>query len=105
MQAPQLPVILRRDQVQAATGYSRSTIYLRISQGLWPRPISLGARSVGWPDSEVAALNRARIAGLTEQAIRSLVHQLEGLRSSAFTLQDAPGFARVAADGCKSDLN
>ena len=33
--------ILRRRQVQAETGYSRSTIYLRITQGLWPKPVSL----------------------------------------------------------------
>ena len=39
--------ILRRKQVQAESGYSRSTIYLRIAQGLWPKPVSLGARAVG----------------------------------------------------------
>ena len=39
--------ILRRKQVEIETGYSRSTIYLRITQGLWPKPVSLGARAVG----------------------------------------------------------
>lgn len=68
--------ILRRTAVEAATGYSRSTIYLRISQGLWTRPISLGARAVGWPASEVSALNAARIAGLTDERIRELVLRL-----------------------------
>ena len=33
--------ILRRKQVQAESGYSRSTIYLRIAQGLWPKPALL----------------------------------------------------------------
>ena len=51
-EAPQFPhstlTILRRKQVQIETGYSRSTIYLRITQGLWPKPVSLGARAVGW---------------------------------------------------------
>ncbi|WP_251971497.1 helix-turn-helix transcriptional regulator [Sphaerotilus microaerophilus] len=68
--------ILRRRQVEHETGYSRSTIYLRISQGLWTRPISLGARAVGWPAGEVSALNAARIAGLTDARIRELVHRL-----------------------------
>ena len=41
--------ILRRKQVEAETGYSRSTIYLRISQGLFIKPVALGARAKGFP--------------------------------------------------------
>lgn len=80
--------ILRRKQVEAETGYSRSTIYLRISQGLWPRQVSLGARAVGWPAGEVAALNAARIAGLSDKEIRALVSKLEAARRS--TSPDVP---------------
>jgi prophage regulatory protein len=76
-------IILRRRQVQAESGYSRSTIYLRISQGLWPRPISLGARAVGWPASEVDALNAARIAGKTDTDIRALVAKMQAARVAA----------------------
>jgi prophage regulatory protein len=72
--------ILRLPAVKAQSGYSRSTIYLRITQGLWPRPISLGARAVGWPASEVAALNAARIAGQSDTDIRKLVTSLEARR-------------------------
>jgi prophage regulatory protein len=72
--------ILRRKQVEAETGYSRSTIYLRISQGLWVRPVALGARAVGWPAREVWALNTARIAGKSEAEIRALVKQLVAAR-------------------------
>lgn len=74
--------ILRRRQVEFESGYSRSTIYLRIVQGLWPRPVSLGARAVGWPAGEVAALNAARIAGLTDRAIRELVVELTAARKT-----------------------
>ena len=73
--------ILRRKGVEAETGYSRSTIYLRISQGLWPRPVSLGARAVGWPAMEVDAVNAARIAGKSDEDIRALVTRLEAQRS------------------------
>lgn len=45
--------ILRRPMVQSRTGLSRSAIYLKIAQGNFPRPISLGARSVGWIDAEI----------------------------------------------------
>lgn len=75
--------ILRRKQVQAESGLSRSTIYLRVSQGLWPKPVSLGARAVGWPAYEVAALNAARIAGKTEGDIRALVVKLQQARANA----------------------
>ena len=47
--------ILRRHEVEARTGLSRSTIYLRVSQGTFPRPISLGPRAVGWVEAEVDA--------------------------------------------------
>lgn len=72
--------ILRVPAVSAQSGYSRSTIYLRIAQALWTKPISLGPRCVGWPASEVSALNAARIAGKTDAEIRDLVKQLEAAR-------------------------
>lgn len=75
--------ILRRKQVEAESGYSRSTIYLRMAQGLWTKPVSLGARAVGWPAGEVATLNAARIAGQTDKEIRALVLKLEAARKAA----------------------
>jgi prophage regulatory protein len=56
------PRILRRKQVQELTGLSRSTIYLRIAQGRFPKAISLGARAVGWLDAEVDAWLSNQIA-------------------------------------------
>ena len=45
--------ILRRKQVEDRTGLSRSTIYLYIHEGTFPKPISLGARAVGWLEHEI----------------------------------------------------
>ena len=45
--------ILRLPAVKTRTGLSRSTIYLRVSQGTFPRPISLGGRAVGWLEAEI----------------------------------------------------
>ncbi len=75
--------LLRLPRVKAETGASRSTIYLRIQQGLWTKPVKLGPRSVGWPASEVAALNAARIAGMADNEIRALVAKLETARKSS----------------------
>jgi prophage regulatory protein len=47
--------ILRRKQVEKRTGLSRSTIYLRIQEGTFPKPIKLGARAVGWLENEIEA--------------------------------------------------
>lgn len=75
--------ILRLPNVKACTGLSRSTIYLRIAQGLWTKQVNLGPRCVGWPENEVAALNAARISGKTDEQIRALVVKLEAARKAA----------------------
>ena len=77
--------LLRLPAVKAECGYSRSTLYLRMSLGLWTRPVSLGARSVAWPAGEVAALNAARIAGKSEADIRALVARLQAARGAALS--------------------
>ena len=75
--------IIRLPAVLAGTGLSRSTIYLRIAQGVFTHPVSLGARAVGWPAHEVAAINIARIAGKSETQMRELVRELEVARKVA----------------------
>jgi len=54
--------ILRRPDVERATGLARSTIYEMIADGRFPKPVSLGARSVGWLETEVAAWQKDRIS-------------------------------------------
>ena len=75
--------IYRLPAVKSESGLSRSTIYLRIAQGVWTKPVSLGARAVGWPSGEVAAINAARIAGKTDEEVRALVVKLESARKAA----------------------
>ena len=53
--------ILRLPKVMARTGLSRSTIYLRISEGRFPKQISLGGRAIGWQQSAVDAWIRQQI--------------------------------------------
>ena len=42
--------MLRRPEVELRTGLARSTIYDLMTKGLFPRPVRLGKRAVGWPD-------------------------------------------------------
>jgi prophage regulatory protein len=51
--APTSTTILRRKQVQDRVGLSRSTIYLRVAEGTFPKPFSLGGRAVGWLEAEI----------------------------------------------------
>jgi prophage regulatory protein len=90
-----IPSILRLPAVKARSGYSRSTIYLLISQRLWTKPISLGIRAVGWPETEVEALNAARIAGNGDDEIRCLVQDLEAARKNFGTRSRPPELTQL----------
>jgi prophage regulatory protein len=60
--------ILRLPAVKTRTGLSRSTIYLRVSQGAFPRPVSLGGRAVGWVEAEIQSWLAERIAARRKAA-------------------------------------
>ena len=60
--------ILRFHQVQARTGLSRSTIYRRLAGGSFPKPLSLGARAVGWIEVVVDEWIRQRIVASRGEA-------------------------------------
>jgi prophage regulatory protein len=82
--------LFRLPRVRATSGHCRSTLYRLIGAGLWTRPVRLGPRAVAWPSSEVAALNAARIAGMTDDEIRTLVRSLEAGRRNQAILTRTP---------------
>ena len=53
--------ILRRKEVEAIVGLSRSSIYELIARKQFPAPIKLGLRSVGWLRHEVVAWLEAQV--------------------------------------------
>jgi prophage regulatory protein len=70
------PTILRRKQVEARTGLTRSTIYAKLKRNpkrpseydpTFPRPVAIGARAVGWVEDEVVAW----IAGQIQKSRKS----------------------------------
>jgi len=73
--------LLRMPAVKAETGYrTHASIYGLINAGMFTKPVSIGLRSVGWPDHEVQAINIARVAGKTDDQIRALVQRLHAQR-------------------------
>lgn len=80
----------RRRAVEKVTGSSTSTLYRKVADGTFPAPVALGPRAVAWIDYEVAARNRAVIAGLAEDELRDLVAWMMSLRD--------PSSKRITAD-------
>lgn len=54
--------IIKLKDVKAVTGLSRSSIYRRMGENLFPRSVSLGGKSVGWIEVEVQKWISDRIA-------------------------------------------
>lgn len=47
--------LLRRVEVERETGLSRSTIYAKIKQGVFPKPVSIGTAAVRWRLRDIQA--------------------------------------------------
>lgn len=84
-----LGTILRRHDVERATGLPRSTIYAKIASGEFPKPIQLSARAVGWLENEIIDWQTARI----------------NARPSADRIQEADTKIIVAIDALQSALD
>lgn len=62
--------ILRLPEVIGRVGLRRASIYLHISKGSFPKPISLGARAVGWLESDIDGWIAARIEVTRRQNVQ-----------------------------------
>jgi prophage regulatory protein len=51
----QIDPLHRRKVVENVTGLSRSSIYAKIAEGTFPRPVQIGARAVAWRASDIRA--------------------------------------------------
>lgn len=54
--------LIRRKEVERLTALSRSRIYDLMKQGMFPKPVALGAMSVAWLEVEIHQWIAARIA-------------------------------------------
>lgn len=53
---------IRRRAVENRTGLSRSTIYLMMQNGEFPKPVRIGNRAVAWLEGEVDDWINTRLA-------------------------------------------
>ncbi len=68
--------IERKPEVLSRMGFSRSTLHVRINEGLFTPAINLGGRMVGWLEQEVTAILAAMAAGKSKPEIKQLVSSL-----------------------------
>ena len=61
LELPKKDRFLRLAEVKQRTGLSRSTIYLNISKGMFPKNVNLGSRAVAWLESEIEGWMQSRI--------------------------------------------
>lgn len=57
---PQPSVFVRMPKLRQMTGLGRTTIYRLMAQNLFPNPVRLGPRAVGWRLSDINAWSAAR---------------------------------------------
>jgi prophage regulatory protein len=55
-------VIIRKADLPKYTGLKRTAIDELIGKGLFPRPVRLSERAVGWLGNEIAAWQAERVA-------------------------------------------
>lgn len=53
--------LLRLPAVIQRVGYKKPTIYAKIKDGTFPKPVKLGERAVAWQESEIEVWIQARI--------------------------------------------
>lgn len=68
--------IIRLAQVKETTGLCRSVIYQLEADGKFPNRVSIGARSVGWVESEVQGWIAERIAASRSKKSRGLAEAI-----------------------------
>jgi prophage regulatory protein len=73
--------LCRQPNVLNRFSFKKSTLYNRIEEGLITPPVSLGGRSVAWPEHELDSILNAMCAGKSPDEIKALVAELLVKRS------------------------
>lgn len=68
--------IIRLPDVIKLTGLKRSSIYIKVNEGLLPAPIKISKRAIGWPMNEIQQVVDAIISGASSEDVYQLVLKL-----------------------------
>jgi len=68
--------LIRLKKVESKTGLKKSMVYNLMDQGQFPKSVRIGERAVAWIESDIDAINAARMASKSDDEIRKLVETL-----------------------------
>jgi len=68
--------LIRLKKVESKTGLKKSMVYNLMDQGQFPKSVKIGERAVAWIESDIDAINAARMASKSSDEIRKLVETL-----------------------------
>ncbi|MBA6346793.1 MULTISPECIES: AlpA family transcriptional regulator [unclassified Colwellia] len=74
--------LIRKTEVLALTCMSKSTLHLKLKDGLYAPSISIGDRAVAFIEYEVLSVISAQIQGRSKEEIRLLVKELVAQRQN-----------------------
>ena len=69
------------DEVLEKTTFGRSSLYAKVSKGLFPKPIKVGGRKIAWPQSEVDQMMDFYLSTTNEEDTKSFVTKIEKIRT------------------------
>ena len=75
-----IPVLWNSKIVSEVTGRSKTSNWRRTKKGIFPKSIRTARNQALTPSNEVLAVNRAELAGKSEEEIRQLVAELHAAR-------------------------
>jgi prophage regulatory protein len=74
--------LIRMPEVAHHSGLKKTKIYADIGAGLFTKPVKAGTAAL-WPISEIEQINKARIAGKSDDQLRALVDKIHAEREVA----------------------
>lgn len=76
--------LIKKPEVLALVGLSKSTLHLHIASGLMPPPVPIGERAVAFVQHEIQAVLAAKIAGCSRDELKQLISELVNLRQEIY---------------------
>ena len=69
------------DEVLEKTTFGRSSLYAKVSKGLFPQPVKVGSRKIAWPQYEVDQMMDFYLSTTNEEDTKSFVTKIEKIRT------------------------
>ena len=69
------------NEVLEKTTFGRSSLYAKVSKGLFPKPVKVGSRKIAWPKNEIDQMMTFYLSTTNEEDTKSFVTNMEKIRT------------------------